>query len=165
MFTPVVLNTEGGALGAEQPKEVLERDSAYKPTTPESEPVAMEDVGPPGTLSVSATGEARKKWSSAWGDFTLTEELHRDRPVYRNSDVRYNVNLYSLESGAWGLSWTIGDSQPVIRSTTPAPSPALCQNWEYREYRGSEYKPGDISVVDISDPGESLEFFNFIICI
>ncbi len=123
------------------------------PGESESEPVDMKEVGPPRTLSVSATGEARREWSSAWGDFTLTEKLHRDRPVYKHS--KFSWYLYSLESGAWGVSLFVGDSQPVIRSTTPVPSPALCQNWEYWDDR--KYNPGDISVVDISDPGESQE--------
>ena len=157
MFTPAVLNTEDGGLGAEQPEEVHhpERDSAYKTTTPECEPVDMEDVGPPRTLSVSATGEVGERWPGYMGNYTMTKEQYRDRPVYRNSKGRY---LYTLKSGAWGVSGWVGDSLPVYRSIDPAPSPALCQNWEY-EYADNDwkYKPGDITVVDISDPGESQE--------
>ena len=149
MSTPAVLITKGGELGAEQPKEVHhpKRDSAYKLTTPESEPVAMEDVGPPGTLSVNATGEARERLSSFWGYYTLTEKLHRDRPVYRNSE---GYVLYTLESGAWAVSGRGGHGLPVYRCSDPAPSPALCQNWEYGEYwdgrKFKHYKPGDIKV-------------------
>ena len=127
-----------------------------------------EDVGPPRTLSVNATGEARMWWSCL-GYYTLTEEQHRGRPVYRNSKGRY---LYTLENGVWAVSGRVGRSLPVYRSTDPAPSPTLCQNWEY-EYLDSDdgwkFKPGDITVVDISDPGESQEghFTNdsLIICI
>ena len=100
------------------------------------------------------------------GDFTLANTLHNDRPVYRNSEGLY---LYSMESGAWAVDLRVGERDPVYRSTEPAPSPTLCQNWEYRERGSIEYKPGDITVVDISDPGESQEghFTNdsLIICI
>ena len=148
-----MLNTEGGGLGAEQPEEVYhpEINSTYKPTTPESEPVEMEDEGPPRTLTLSATGGAKLWW--CLGDYTLTEEQHRGRPVYKNSEDAY---LYTLESGAWGVSLTVGFSAPRYRSTTAAPSPALCQNWEYRGYFDiGKYYPGDINVVDISNPGKS----------
>ena len=156
MFTPAVLNTEGGVLGAEQPEDVhhWERDSAYKPTNPESKPVDMEDVGPK-ILSVSATGEAGERWPKYMGDYTLNEEQHRDKPVYRNSKGMY---LYTLKSGAWGVSGRVDDIKPALRSTTPALRPALCQHWEYRDRDDDwKYKPGDINVVDISDPGKSQE--------
>ena len=80
------------------------------------------------------------------GDYTLTEKLHNDRPVYRSSEGRH---LYTLER-AWAVSpvsWGVGHPHPVLRSTTPAPSPALSQNWEYKDfYDGDKYKPGDIKV-------------------
>ena len=38
----------------------------------------------------------------------------------------------------------VGDSEPALRSTSPAPSPTLCQHWEYRDH--GEYHPGDIKI-------------------
>ena len=132
-----------------------EEDTGISDQEIESEPEEMEDVGPPRILSVSATGRARKMWSYCFGDFTLTEEQHNDRPVYRNSVGKY---LYSMEIGAWAVSGKVGHSQPTLRSTTPALHPAFCQYWEYRDRDDDwKYKPGDIYVVDISDPGKSQE--------
>ena len=98
----------------------------------------------PGPFTISATGAARW-WSKCLGDFSLTKELHWDRPVYRHSG---GYHLYSLESGAWGVDGWVGVSQPGYRSTDPAPSPALCQNWEYRGSDGLKYNyiPGDIKI-------------------
>jgi len=115
----------------------------FKPIISEAEPVDMEDAKS-GPLTISATGEARKKWSELLGDFTLTEELENDRPVYRSSDYYY---LYTTESGAWAVDVNVGNSEPGYRSTDPAPSPALCQNWEYMDLNdGDKYKPGEITV-------------------
>ena len=105
----------------------------------ETEEVVME-LPCPG-FTISATGEARGMWESPWGNFTLTEELSYDRPVYRSSK---GWHLYSTESGAWAVSLYVGYSTPYYRSTDQAPSPALCKNWEYLDY--GEYKPGEISV-------------------
>ena len=110
----------------------------------ESEEVVMKLPLYPGPFSVSATGKAWQLWPSAWGDYTLALELHRDRPVYRRISGGWGY-LYSLESGAWAVGEKVGQTQPPLRSTTPAPSPALCQNWEYIHVC-SEYKPGDITV-------------------
>ena len=99
-----------------------------KPIISESEPVDMEDAVYPETLTLSATGGAREEWSWHLGDCSLTEEEHRGRPVYRDGDGGY---IYCLEDGAWGVSGRVGDSRPAMRSTSPAPSPALCQHWEY----------------------------------
>ena len=120
-----------------------EGDAFYKPIISETEPVDMEDAqSVPVAVNFSATGKGGG-WSYLLGDLTLTGELLNDRPVYRSSKDYY---LYSLESGAWGVRSILGSSKPLYRSTTPALSPALCQEWEYREALGSEYKPGEISV-------------------
>jgi len=119
----------------------------YKPIISECEPVDMEDakLGHPGPFTLSATGEARKKWEEHLGDYSLTEEEHSGRPVYSRSNGWWY--LYSLKDGGWAVSWSVGHSEPVMRSTSPAPCPALCQHWEYQwEYHGSKYKPGDIKV-------------------
>ena len=102
----------------------------------------------PGPFTVSATGGA-SKWLQCCGDFTLTERLHRDRPVYRRISGGWGY-LYSLESGAWAVGEKVGQTQPPLRSTTPAPSPALCQNWEYWDPDdGDKYKPGDIKITSV----------------
>ena len=92
-------------------------------------------------ITVTAIGEA-SRWSLSLGVYTLTEEQDRGRPVYRNSG---GWHLYSMESGAWAMGYTIGDIHPYYRSTDQAPSPTLCQNWEYYVGKG-EYKPGDIKI-------------------
>jgi len=116
----------------------------YKSIISECEPVDMEDAVCPGPLTLSAAGLLRMWWSGFLGDHSLTEKEHRGRPVYRS---RYNWYLYSLEDGCWGVSTTVGDSVPCIRSTSPAPSPVLCQHWEYREHNvNSKYKDGDFKV-------------------
>ena len=48
-----------------------------KPIISESEPVDMEDAVCHGPL----TGQAGEKWSWYLGDYSLTEEEHRGRPV------------------------------------------------------------------------------------
>ena len=52
-----------------------------KPIISESEPVDMEDAVCHGPLTLSATGQAGEKWSWYLGDYSLTEEEHRGRPV------------------------------------------------------------------------------------
>ena len=117
----------------------------YKIIISESEPVDMEDAesGHPGPFTLSATGGAREKWPGRQGDYTITGEEHRGRPVYSDSAGGF---LYTLESGAVGVSDWLGSSYPVMRSTTPAPCPVLCQHWEYLDLDGNKYKPGDITV-------------------
>ena len=95
------------------------------------EPVDMENAE--SGLTLSATGEVRK-WIKS-GYYSLNEKEHR------TSDGWY---LYSLEDGGWGLDGGVGYSKPDVRSTSPAPSPILCQHWEYWYY--GKYKPGDIKV-------------------
>ena len=133
-----------------------EEDTGISDQEIESEPVDIEDMGPPRILSVNATGVARV-WSWCMGNYSLTKEQHNNRPVYRNSQRHH---LYILDSGVWAVDGWVGNSQPLYRSTDQAPSPALCQSWEYKYLDrddGWKYKPGDITVVDISDPGESQE--------
>ena len=113
----------------------------YCPITCECSPVDMEDAKPAGPFTLSATGRAREKWSMIRGDYSLTGEEHRDRPVYRNSG---GFNLHSLEDGRWAVDLNLGDSQPIMRSTSPFPSPALCQHWQYLD--GGKYNHGDITV-------------------
>ena len=116
-----------------------------KPFISEASPVDMEDAksGHPGPFTISAPEEASDKWIKCLGDYTLAGELHNDRPVYRNSEGRH---LYTMESGDWAVYYIVGDRYPFYRSTDQAFSPALCQNWEYREPGSSEYKQGDIKV-------------------
>ena len=120
----------------------------YKLISSESDPVNMEDAGS-GHMSFSlrSTGEARKMISAYQGEYTLTEKEHRGRPVYSDRGGR-GCHLYTLKSGAWGVGDFVGDSKPVYRGTTAAPSPALCQRWQYstRESGGPPFKDGDITV-------------------
>ena len=119
----------------------------YKPIISDCEPVDMEDAesGHFGPFTLSATGWAGRLWSMFLGDYSLTGEEHSGRPVYRNSYGRY---LYSLEDGRWGVYGIVGDSKPLMRSTSPTPCPALCQHWEYMEWNYGvwKYKYGDIKV-------------------
>ena len=110
----------------------------YKPIISESAPVDMEDAE--SRITLSATGRAREESPGYLGDYTITGKEHGGRPVYRNSEGWY---LYTMESGAWGVSGYVGISEPPMRSITPAPCPALCREWEYYDYG---YKPGYVSV-------------------
>ena len=103
-----------------------------------------EESGLPRIVTLSATGLAREEWPRFLGDYSLTERQHLGRPVYSNSEGRH---LYSLESGAWALGW-VGARVPAMRSSDQASGPALCQLWQYRDYKSSEceYQDGDISV-------------------
>ena len=100
----------------------------------------MEDAVCSKSLSLSATGEARKMWSLYLGDYSLTEEEYRGRHVYSNMDEFFKNRdiggiwaLFCLESGAWAVSEIVSESYPVMRSTSPAHSPAPCQHWEFRD--------------------------------
>ena len=100
-----------------------------------SDPVDMEaaETG----FNLSATGRAGELWPDFLIDYSLTEQVHNGRPVYRNSD---GWDLYSQED-------IVGYSTPMMRSTTTAVKPHLCQHWQYRYYDdGFKYKPGDITV-------------------
>ena len=118
----------------------------YKPITSESAPVDMEDAksGHPGPFTLSATGRAAEKWPWFLGDYNLTEEEHSGRPVYRNSKGR---PLYATDGG-WEVGFRVGDSIPYLRSTSPAPSPALCQHWQYSDsvLGRAPWIDGDITV-------------------
>ena len=114
----------------------------YRPIISECAPVDMKDAEC-GDLILSATGGAWGLWSWCLGDYSLTGEEHGGRPVYSGSKGRY---MYIMESGDWGVGGYAGHSKPWMRSRsiTPAPSPALCRHWEYRD--GDKYKAGDITV-------------------
>ena len=115
----------------------------HKPIISEDEPVEMEDAKPV-DFTISATGGAKEKWSRYLGDYTFTEEKNFSRPVYSGNKGMY---LYSLESGAWAVGYSVNDSKPWMRSMTEAVSPFLCQQWEYWDTDdGYKYKPGDIAV-------------------
>ena len=122
----------------------------YKPIISKCTPVDMEDAEEAGQLTLSATGRAREVWTVWLGDYSLTEEEHRGRPVYSDGGSPPGF-LYSMEDETWGLSSTIGYSLPVMRSSFAATSPALCHHWQYRELEGSEYKPGDTITVTFNN--------------
>ena len=119
----------------------------YKPIISESETIDMEDTVPAG-YTVSATGRAGEKWSSCLGDYTIICMEYCGRPVYKNR----SLYLYSLESGAWEVAPSVGSSKPALRSIKEAPSPALCQQWAYRDDE-KKFKPGDVEVMFKSDHG------------
>ena len=56
-------------------------------------------------FTLSATGRAGEKWSSYLGDYSLTEQVHNGRPVYRNSE---GIDLWSQEDGTWAADATVG---------------------------------------------------------
>ena len=120
----------------------------YKIISSESEPVNMEDAESGHVAyTISATGKAKEKWKGCLGNFTLVEKEHRGRPVYMQS----GLYLHSLESGAWGVSANVENSQPLYRSTTASSSPALCHQWQYSDAwgGGTPFKfnlNGDITV-------------------
>ena len=134
MFTPVVLSTEGGALGAEQPKEVL-----------------------------TLTSPLWRLWGQGDYIITGEEHWHCDRPVYWNRQgfQLYSMGSYS---GAWAVSGTaqdlklktcgMEDWQPYIICVNQEVarggkrSPDLCQQWLFRDPDdGHRYNTGYISVV------------------
>ena len=77
-------------------------------------------------------------------DYSLTEWKHSGRPVYRNREGLY---IYATDGG-WEVGYSVGDPMPFIRSTSHAPSPALCQHWQYSGSSdgGAPWKDGDITV-------------------
>ena len=101
----------------------------------------IEDA-PAQALRLSITGRARSFWSDSLGYYSLTEEQHNERPVYRNG---YGYHLWSQEDGTWAANDIVGQSEPVIRSTFAAVSPHLCQQWQYRDY-ASNYKLAEVIV-------------------
>ena len=120
-------------------------DMFYKPITSENSPVVMDDAGYPKTVTVSATGLPWVMWPSRLGDYNVIEKEHMGRPVYSDGDGRY---LYAT-GGGWEVSRIVGDSYAVMRSTSAAPSPILCQQWQYLDsYYGNSgpWKDGNITV-------------------
>ena len=108
----------------------------------ESAPVDMEDATS-GTVTLSATGQAKKIRPLSLGDYSLTEREHMGRPVYSDGRGRY---LYAT-GGGWGVSAYV-DGSGAMRSPSPASSPALCKQWQYSEslLGGAPWKDGDITV-------------------
>ena len=81
------------------------------------------------------------------GYFGPTDEDHKGRPVYTtiNDYAHCDRYLYSQENGTWAVNHTVGVRWPLLRSTTAAVSPHLCQHWEYL-YDIRKYKPGGIHI-------------------
>ena len=117
----------------------------FKPIISESEPVDMGSAACPWPITVSASGWAKEKCSWLLGDFTITKQEHNGHAVFRSKGGHY---LFSLEDGAWAVGLTVDEEQPVMRSTTAAPSPALCPHWQYsaNTLGGAPWKDGDITV-------------------
>ena len=110
----------------------------------ETEEVVIKVPLYPGPFTLRATGlPVEELRSGSLCDYLITEEDHRGRPVYSNSK---GYNIFTLEDGYWGVSLRVGNSKPLMRSTRPASSPALCQHWLYRDDEDGKYKPGVISV-------------------
>jgi len=134
----------------------------YKSIISESEPVDMEDASGPvhlGPITLSASGEAEETKSAFLLDYILFWEEHNDRPVYSNNEIveLHRKYIFSTEDGCWAVSRNIGDDEPDMKSTSPAPCPTFCQHWEYRH--DGEYHPGDImlTVPKKGKPGEEDE--------
>ena len=100
----------------------------FKPIISESEPVVMGSAACPWPITVSASGWAKEKCSWLLGDFTITKQKHHDHTVFRSRGGHY---LFSLEGGAWAVGLTVDEGELEMRSTTEAPSPALCPHWQY----------------------------------
>ena len=108
----------------------------------------MEDAVKTG-FTISATGEAGEKWPEYLGHYSLTEEKHNGRPVYKKDEDRY-LYLYRQKDGTWAVSSIVVDIWTVMRSTTAAVSPDLCQHcWLYAGKYAGKYYPGDITVTSI----------------
>ena len=116
-----------------------------KPIISESKPVFMEDAVCPWPCTVSASGWAKEKCSWLLGDFIITKQEHSGKPVFRSRGGHY---LFSLEGGAWAVGLSVDDGEPVMRSTSAAPSPTLCPHWQYsaNTLGGAPWKDGDITV-------------------
>ena len=121
----------------------------YKLITSESEPVDMGDAesGHPGPFILSATGRARESFSLALGTYTITGKEHCGRPVYKK-EIRIARYMFSMEDGAWAVDVDIGESKPVMKSSTSAICPTLCQHWQYSSNStgGAPWIYGDITV-------------------
>ena len=115
----------------------------FKSIISEDAPTDMEDAQS-SVLTLSASGEAGG-WSDCLGDYSLSpKEEHSGRAVYRKGDGWWVI--YSQEDGTWAVSNYVGDTEPVMRSADEAISPALCQHWDFKEFFGSKYHPGEIMV-------------------
>ena len=116
--------------------------------TCETKDVVMELPPCVGPLTLIANGEAKEAWSWGQKEYILTKKERGGRPVYPPvfSSSNWGLYLLTMEDGRWAVSQSESNKDPVMRSTTAAPCPSLCEQWEYREPYKSEFKPGDISV-------------------
>ena len=126
--------------GAAQQNNTMKQEAEKMKTKIRSSEHCMEDA-PAQVVTLSATGRAGKKEPECLGDYSLTEQVHNGRPVYRNSE---GIDLWSQEDGTWAADRCVGNSDPAMKSTTAAVSPGLCQHWQY--WADWKYKPGDITV-------------------
>ena len=92
-----------------------------------------------GTITLSATGAAAKKWSGYHGSYEATGEENDGVAVYRKSEGRY---LYRWSDGTWRAGVGIGWSG-YIKSVGTAPCPASIRQWEYHD--GEYWQSGDIT--------------------
>ena len=92
-----------------------------------------------GTITLSATGAAAKKWSGYHGSYEATGEENDGAAVYRKSEGRY---LYRWSDGTWRAGVGIGWSG-YIKSVGTAPCPASIRQWEYHD--GEYWQSGDIT--------------------
>ena len=83
----------------------------------------------PGPFTLSVTGRAGMQWPDYAGEFSITEEEHSGRSIFRHSDGK--TMLFGLEDGGWGVSRELGFHKPAMFSNTPATNPARCQDWQY----------------------------------
>ena len=134
--------------GAAQQNNTMKQEAERMKTKIRSSEHCMEDA-PAQVVTLSATGWAGKKEPECLGDYSLTEQVHNGRQVYRKSN---GWHLWSQEDGTWAVSGNVGYDLPGMKSTDAAVSPGLCQQWQYWVDwvdGDSKYKPGDITVTSI----------------
>ena len=109
-------------------------------------------ITPESGFTLSVTGWAGEIWPAYPGHYSLTEEQHNGRPVYRNSGGPRARHLWSQEDGTWAVSGNVGYDLPGMKSTDAAVSPGLCQQWQYMDRSDDyKYKPCDITVTTINN--------------
>ena len=129
----------------------LRKTKEFSTIISESDPVDMEDAAEY-KFTLSATGRAGEVWPSLLGDYSLTEEQHNGRPVYRNSGGPRSRHLWSQEDGTWAVSGNVGYDLPGMKSTDAAVSPGLCQQWQFMDRSDDyKYKPCDVIVTTINN--------------
>ena len=143
--------------------ENIMKQRSFSWIRPGSEEVKMKVPGPcPGPLTLSApSGEVRDKLALFLGDYSLTSigNWPMTRPVYKKEDSYTRISdgrkmatvypatyLVSQEDGTWAIG-RLGDSQPLIKSTSANICPSLSQQWVFREgVDNSKYKSVEINV-------------------